>query len=64
MNDICRNFEINEKSDGVLKLLKLNCDTCSFKDNCGIQISYNKLITEMALPSEVESIKKEGNKNE
>ena len=41
MNDRCTNFKFNEKSDSVLELIKLNCDSCEHnKNECGIYQAY------------------------
>lgn len=42
-NDRCTNFEVRAKGDGVLEMIKLNCDICSIdKLTCGIYDAYNK----------------------
>ena len=41
MNGVCRNFEFNEKENGILELIKLKCDTCDVdRDNCGVYAAY------------------------
>jgi hypothetical protein len=40
-NTVCRNFNYNEKADGVLELINLNCDKCEFDGHCGIQSAYH-----------------------
>ena len=40
INTVCRNFDFNENGNGVLELVRLNCDQCEFDDNCVIKIAY------------------------
>ena len=43
MNNVCRNFKFNEKADGVLELISLNCDNCDIdSEKCGIKIAYEQ----------------------
>ena len=45
-NDRCTNFEVRAKGDGVLEMIKLNCDICSIdKLTCGVYAAYNKAKT-------------------
>lgn len=41
-NTVCRNFEYNEKADGILELINLNCGKCEFNGNCDIKTAYHK----------------------
>ena len=38
----CKNFNYNEKADGILESLSLNCDKCEFDGNCDIKTAYHK----------------------
>lgn len=40
-NNVCRNFNYNEKVDGTLELISLNCDKCEFDGNCDIKTAYH-----------------------
>ena len=40
-NTVCRNFEYNEKADGILELISLNCERCEFDDHCDIKTAYH-----------------------
>ena len=40
INSVCRNFEFNETGNGVLELVRLNCDQCEHNDNCAIKTAY------------------------
>ena len=42
MNNVCKNFNYNEKADGILELISLNCDKCEFDGNCDIKIAYQE----------------------
>lgn len=39
-NTVCRNFDFNEKGNGVLELVRLKCDKCEFDGNCDIKEAY------------------------
>lgn len=39
-NTVCRNFEYNEKADGTLDSIHLNCDKCEFNGHCDIKTAY------------------------
>lgn len=41
-NTVCRNFNYNEKADGTLELINLNCDKCEFDGHCDIKTAYQK----------------------
>ena len=41
-NTVCRNFNYNEKADGILELISLNCDKCEFDGHCDIKTAYHK----------------------
>ena len=41
-NSVCKNFNYNEKADGILELISLNCDSCEFDDHCDIKVAYEK----------------------
>lgn len=40
-NTVCRNFNYNEKADGILEMISLNGDKCEFDGNCDIKIAYH-----------------------
>ena len=39
-NTVCRNFDYNEKADGILELISLHCKKCEFNGNCEIKDGY------------------------
>ena len=39
-NTVCKNFNYNEKADGILEMINLNCDKCEFDGNCDIKSAY------------------------
>ena len=41
-NTVCRNFNYNEKADGILESISLNCDRCEFDNQCDIKAAYHK----------------------
>ena len=41
-NTVCKNFNYNEKADGILELISLNCDKCEFDGNCDIKTAYHE----------------------
>ena len=40
-NSVCRNFNYNEKADGILEGISLNCDKCEFDGHCDIKTAYH-----------------------
>lgn len=62
-NSVCRNFEFNEKADGILELISLNCDKCEFDGNCDIKTAYHNA-KDYTVSMEFVEMKGEETKNE
>lgn len=62
-NDRCTNFEVRDKGDGVLEMIKLNCDICPIdKLTCGVYSAYNKAKT-YSVSFKIDKEKKDENNN-
>lgn len=40
-NTVCRNFNFKERADGILELIRLNCERCKFDGHCDIKTAYH-----------------------
>ena len=40
-NNVCRNFNCNEKADGILEIISLNCERCEFDGHCIVKTAYH-----------------------
>lgn len=57
-NTVCRNFEYNEKADGILDSIHLNCDKCEFDGHCDIKTAAKKAKDHVVSMEFVDDMKK------